>query len=398
MTTVFDECSEIAPVVTRRGLRVFGGVRSSRGTLRPTVVEPRTGRRVWRGSKEFAGGSRRWAPRFAMLGDAAFLFCDGNLSCFDARSGAQWWSTSFGEDIVGDERGWVRTVGTRDGGRVVCQTASGTVVVIDDYSGRVIWSDEPDNGRYRIVPGLGVLVFAPGGVASLRDANGDIVWERPMNQALAADRHLFASVASASPTAALVCYEAATGCERWRVRANALVGLDGLTSGDGAVLFVNDGAEQTCLPVTASHEPRATRLARVLRCRPGAALPVPRAVVSSCVRVGRRVYAALDSGGRMHAAVLDASTGRRVASPRPLPDTTAATFRSDADIAVARCERRGREAILRGFGPDGRLRWERIVGGSRGHLCVGRDVVVRTQTGLAVLNANDGTPKYAFVS
>ena len=114
MTRVFDQQSNIAPLITPQGLRVVGGVRNPNGMWRPLMVDPATGQCVWQGAGEFSATYGVWTPRFATRGDAVFVFNEGWLGCFDAGSGAQRWRAQLGADLSRTSNRWLRDGATDD--------------------------------------------------------------------------------------------------------------------------------------------------------------------------------------------------------------------------------------------------------------------------------------------
>lgn len=374
------------------------------------MIDPATGRCVWQGAAEFNPGRRRWNPRAAVRGAAIFVAHEQRVDCFDAATGAWWWQVPTGAAIT--ERGdrWRRDsatdgliidiLRTEHGDRAVCRTEDGQIDVVDMFSGRSIWSDVPGPGGHEVVDGVGVLVRSTDGVARLRDANGDTMWQRSLEGMLVCGATVFATSGGVHGKTRLSCIDASTGRQRWGVPAGQLRdGPAGVADADRAVLLVPATAGARVWMVDPIVAPRSPGfVARVLGRAPGTPLPVPNATVSCAARTGSRVFLVVDSPSGVHLIVLRASTGRAVATAHHLSDTDKASVRTRRGRAVLRCARLDGSVVLRAFDGDGRLQWEREANDVTQHFCLGDDVIVRHAQRLTVLNANDGATRYDYDS
>lgn len=408
MSRVFDEHSSIAPLITPQGLRVVGGVRGPSGLWRPAMVDPATGQCVWQGAGEFSATYGVWTPRFATRGDAVFVFNEGWLGCFDAESGAQRWRVQLGADLSRSSRRWLRDGATDDIAIDVLTTAEASVALVrndddllmafDMRSGGLMWRLEPYSGRYWVVQGIGVFVHVEDGPSELRGPLGDVRWALPVYEATVAGRHIFAKVRGPENDS-LVCIDAATGQERWRVEEDSVDHIHDAAAGDERVtVAVNGSFSQRVWSVDARAQPKkAGFFARLFGRTHGRDLPVKRATLSSTTRVGNRVFVVADSPAGKHLVVLDASNGEPVASPLPLGAINWVHLRGQGDVAVARCEHEG-TTVLRAFGANGAQLWQRELDDASEHFCRGMDVVVELPRQVAVLNAADGSTRFAYAN
>jgi len=371
------------------------------------MVDPSTGQCVWQGAGEFRASFGVWTPRFATRGDAVFVFNEVLLGCFDAASGAERWRVNLGADLARSTRRWLRDGATDALAIDVVTTAEGSVAVVrndddrllvyDMHSGALVWSAEPYSGRYWVVPEVGVLIHVDGAPSEFRSVRGDVKWSMPIHDATAAGRHIFAKVRGEND--ALVCIDAATGQERWRVEEDSVDHIgDAAAGSDQATVAVNGAFSQRAWSVSAQAPPsKAGFFARLFGKAHGTDLPVKRATLNSTTRVGNRVFIVADSPAGKHLVVLDASNGKPVAAPHPLGQINWVHVRGQGDVAVLRCEHEGTK-VLRAFGPDGRQRWEREIESASEHFCRGTDVIVELPRQVAVLNASDGSTQYAYAN
>jgi len=407
MTRVFDEQSAIAPLITPHGLRVVGGIRGPSGLWQPAMVDPATGQRVWAGAGEFSATYGVWTPRFATRRNVVFVFNEGWLGCFDGGSGAQKWKVQIGGDLSRLSRRWLRDGATDDFAIDVLSTAEGTVAVVrneeglllayDLQSGALLWSVEPDSGDYYVVPQVGVLVFREDAPAEFRGVRGDVKWTRELDSATVSGRHVFAKVNG--DVNALVCLDAETGQERWRVEEDCVDHLNDAATGlDQALLAVDGLFGQRVWSVSAdATPPREGFFARLFGRTHGAALPVKRAVLLSTTRVGTRVFVVTDSAAGKHMVTLDAATGRPVAAPVALGNPNWVMVRGQGELAVARCEYEDR-VVLQAFGAGGTPLWTRELEEAQEHFCSGADVIVELPRQVAVLDAADGSTRFAYAN
>lgn len=371
------------------------------------MVDPSTGQCVWQGAGEFSATYGVWTPRFATRGDAVFVFNEGWLGCFDAGSGAQRWRAQLGADLSRSTKRWLRDGATDDLAIDVLTTTEGSVAVVrndddrvlayDMASGALLWSVEPYSGRYWVVPGLGVLIHVEDAPSEFRGVRGDVKWAMPIQDATAAGRHVFAKVRGDND--ALVCIDAATGQERWRVEEDSVDHIgDAAAGSEQATVAVNGAFSQRVWSVSAEAPPaKAGFFARLFGKVHGNDLPVKRATLNSTTRVGNRVFIVTDSPAGKHLVVLDAASGKPVAAPHALGPIDWVYVRGQGDVAVLRCEENG-TTMLRAFGPDGRQRWQRELGDASEHFCRGTDVIVELPRQVAVLNASDGSTQFAYAN
>lgn len=407
MTRVFDEHSAIAPLITPHGLRVVGGIRGPSGMWQPAMVDPATGERVWAGAGEFSATYGIWTPRFATRQNAVFVFNEGWLGCFDGGTGVQKWKVQIGGDLSRLSRRWVRDGATDDWAIDVLATAQGTIAVVrtDEYrllaidleSGELRWTAQPDAGTYYVVPQVGVLVFLEDAPAQLRGVRGEVKWAQDLDSATVSGRHVFAKVRG--EVDALVCLDADTGQERWRVEEESVDHLDEAATGhDQALLSIDGSFSQRAWSVSADSTPqKAGFFARLFGRTHGTSLPVKRAVLLSTTRVGSRVFVVTDSAAGKHMIALDASTGRPVAAPVALGTPNWVRVRGQGDVAVARCEHEDR-VVLQAFGPRGAQLWSRELEDAQEHFCNGADVIVELPRQVAVLDAADGSTRFAYAN
>ena len=407
MTRVFDQQSNIAPLITPQGLRVVGGVRNPNGMWRPLMVDPATGQCVWQGAGEFSATYGVWTPRFATRGDAVFVFNEGWLGCFDAGSGAQRWRAQLGADLSRTSNRWLRDGATDDLAIDVLTTQEGSVAVVrndddlviafDMHTGAPLWRVEPYSGRYWVVPGIGVLIHVEDAPSEFRGPRGDVKWSMPIYEATAAGRHIFAKVRGEND--ALVCVDAATGQERWRVEEDSVDHVaDAAAGNEQATVAVNGSFSQRVWSVSAqAAPPKAGFFARLFGKTHGTDLPVKRATLGSTTRVGNRVFIVANSPAGKHLVVLDASNGQPVAAPFALGPIDWVHVRGQGDTAVLRCEHES-TTVLRGFGPDGAQRWQRELEDASEHFCRGTDVIVELPRQVAVLDAADGSTRFAYAN
>ena len=408
MTRVFDEQSAIAPLITPDGLRVVGGIRRPSGTWQPAMVDPATGQCVWQGAGEFTAAFGVWTPRFATRGDVVFVFNEGWLGCFDGKSGAQKWKVALGSDLSHSSRRWhqdgatddfaIDLLETGDGLAAVVRTDDHRVFVFDLATGGLLWSAEPYSGGYHVLPQVGVLLHFEDAPSELRGLRGDVKWGHEMESATVSGRHIFAKVRGEDGDA-LVCLDAVTGAERWRVEEDSVDGLDDAATGlDQALLTINGSFSQRAWSVSAdAAPPKSGFLARLFGRTHGAPLPVKRAVFNSATRVGSRVFVVADSAAGKHMITLDASSGRSVAAPVALGHVNWVLVRGQGEIAVARCEQE-ESVALQAFGANGARLWTRELDEANEHFCSGPNVIVELTRQVAVLDAADGTTRFAYAN
>lgn len=407
MTRVFDEQSAIAPLMTPHGLRVVGGVRGPSGMWQPAMVDPSTGERVWAGAGEFTAMYGVWTPRFAIRQDAVFVFNEGWLGCFDGGTGAQKWKVQIGADLSSMSSRWGRDGATDEWAIDVLRTAQGTTAVVrtDDHlllaydleSGALRWSAQPYSGTYHVVSQVGVLVFLEDEPAQMRGALGEVKWARELDSATVSGRHIFAKVRGEVDT--LVCLDADSGQERWCVEEESVDRLDEAATGlDQALVSINGAFSQRVWSVSAgATPPKAGFFARLFGRTHGTALPVKRAALLSTTRVGTRVFVVTDSAAGKHVVTLDAATGRSVAAPVALGAPNWVRVRGQGEVAVARCEYDDR-VVLQAFGASGSQLWTRELEDAQEHFCSGPDVIVELPRQVAVLDATDGSTRFAYAN
>ena len=143
--------------------------------------------------------------------------------------------------------------------------------------------------------------------------------------------------------------------------------------------------------------PKAGFFARLFGKTHGTDLPVKRATLGSTTRVGNRVFIVANSPAGKHLVVLDASNGQPVAAPFALGPIDWVHVRGQGDTAVLRCEHES-TTVLRGFGPDGAQRWQRELEDASEHFCRGNDVIVELPRQVAVLDAADGSTRFAYAN
>lgn len=371
------------------------------------MVDPTTGQCVWQGAGEFSATYGVWTPRFATRGDAVFVFNEGWLGCFDAGSGAQRWRAQLGADLSRVSNRWLRDGATDNIAIDVLTTQEGSVAIVrndddlllafDMRSGTPVWRVEPYSGRYWVVPGVGVLIHVEDAPSEFRGPRGDVKWSMSLYEATAAGRHIFAKVRGDND--ALVCVDAATGQERWRVEEDSVDHVADAAAGtEQATVAVNGSFSQRVWSVSAqAAPPKAGFFARLFGKTHGTDLPVKRATLNSTTRVGNRVFIVADSPAGKHLVVLDATNGQPVAAPFPLGPIDWVHVRGQGDTAVLRCEHEG-TTVLRGFGPDGAQRWQRELEDASEHFCRGADVIVELPRQVAVLNAADGSTRFAYAN
>lgn len=373
----------------------------------PAMVDPATGQRVWAGAGEFSATYGTWTPRFATRRNVVFVFNEGWLGCFDGGSGAQKWKVHIGGDLSRMPRRWVRDGATDAIAIDVLSTEEGTVAVVrtDEYlllaydleTGALQWSVTPDSGTYYVVPQVGVLVFLEDAPAELRGARGDVKWAREFESATVSGRHVFAKVRG--DVDALVCLDAATGHERWRVEEDSVQDLDEAATGlDQALLTISGSFSQRPWSVSAEATPQKEGFfARLFGRTHGAPLPVKKACLNSTTRVGTRVFVVADSDAGKHMVTLDAASGRPVAAPVALGNANWVNVRGQGGVAVARCEYDDR-VVLQAFGAGGDQLWTRELEDAHEHFCSGTDVIVELSRQVAVLDAADGSTRFAYAN
>ncbi len=372
------------------------------------MVDPATGQCVWQGAGEFTASYGVWAPRFATRGDLVFVFNEGWLGCFDGVRGGQRWKVQIGGDLSRVSNRWLRdgaaddlaidVLTTPEGSAAIVRNDDDLLLALDLQTGRLLWSVEPYSGRYAVVPEVGVLVFHEDAPTELRGVRGDAKWSHPMRSATVCGRHVFAKVPG-SEDDALACVDAATGQERWRVEDDSVEDVEDAAAGlDQATVSLAGSFSQRPWSVSAHAPPsKAGFFAKLFGRTYGTPLPIKRATIDSSTRVGDRVFLVIASPQGRHLLVIDPTTGKPVAPPHPLGQIDWVYVRGQGNLAVVRCDHED-GPILRAFGPDGAQRWERKIDDLSEHFCRGGDVVVQLPRQVAVLDAADGSTRFAYAN